>query len=70
MAKKPSLAEALGKMGPKEESGEYGDDAAMYVADLQDALGLKPEKAQMLYDVLCAIVKSKSHGGALTISMG
>jgi hypothetical protein len=71
MAKKPSLAEALGgSYGAP--SGDHADspDAAMYVKDLQDCLGLKPEKAQALYDVICAIVKSKAAGGELTISLG
>lgn len=67
---KPGLAEALG--GYADESGEHGgDDTAVYVADLADALGLKDEKAQKLYDVLCAIVESKmhSHGGGKGLTL-
>lgn len=70
--KKPSLAEALGGMGPKEDSYEShsGPDAMMYVEDLKSILKLKPDQAQALYDVICAIVKSKASGGEITIALG
>lgn len=64
----PSLAEALGGYAGKgEDEEQVGDDAAVYVADLADALGLKEDKARAVYDVLCAIVEShlagSGHGG-------
>jgi hypothetical protein len=69
---KPSLAEALG--GYSEGEGEMshgGDDSEVYVADLASALGVKKEKAQAVYDVICAIVLSKSvdGGGEVTVTV-
>lgn len=71
MAKKPSLAEALGgSYKGSHDEGPGDDGASMYVKDLEDILSLKPEKAQALYDVLCAIFKSKAHGGEISITLG
>lgn len=70
MAKKPSLAEALGSGSYGGPEGSHGSDpdAAMFVKDLEEIVG--PKKAQALYDVICAIVKSKGSSGELTISLG
>lgn len=72
MAKKPSLAEALGSGdyggSPSESSHGSDPDAAMYVKDLEAIVG--PKKAQALYDVICAIVKSKGSSGEITIALG
>lgn len=63
----PSLAEALdGYEAP--EAGHGGGDAEMFVADLAKALGIKNDKAQEVYDIICAIVEAKG-SGAVTITV-
>jgi hypothetical protein len=64
---KPSLAEALGGYSEGEGEAHGGDDSAVFVADLAGALGIKEDKAQMVYDVFCAIVEAKSAGGEVSI---